>query len=124
MIPASAARVHGRRALPGFGVLAAALAGLALVQPWAALVYLLASLLTFVVFAFDKAAARRGSRRTPERVLYALAFAGGWPGALLAQRVLRHKSAKPAFTLRLWLSIGAHVAVCGTLAWLLGSAGG
>ncbi len=114
----------GWRALPGMGVLAAGLAALWFLQPLAAAVYLFASVITFACYAIDKAAARHRSRRTPEWVLHALALVGGWPGALLAQRLLRHKSAKPAFQLRFWLTVCANVAVCWMLALLLGSAGG
>ena len=76
----------------------------------------MASAITFIVYAIDKSAARRGDRRTPERHLHLLAFAGGWPGGLLAQRLLRHKSRKPAFHLVLWMSALLHI---GALAWLL-----
>lgn len=77
---------------------------------WLALVYLVASAWTFVVYAADKAAAKRGGRRTPERVLHAMAVAGGWPGALLAQRFLRHKSAKPGFRPVFWATVLVNVA--------------
>jgi uncharacterized membrane protein YsdA (DUF1294 family) len=78
--------------------------------PWGglALVYLVASLVTFAVYALDKRAARRGDRRVAERTLHWLALVGGWPGALLAQRLLRHKTRKPFFRIMLWLTIGLH----------------
>ena len=53
-----------------------------------------ASVLCFIAYARDKAAARAGRWRTPERTLLLLGLAGGWPGAMLAQRWLRHKSNK------------------------------
>src|ERR1051326_813438 len=68
---------------------------------WFALVYLLASAITFLVYKNDKSCAQRGSRRTPEATLHALSFAGGWPGALLAQQLLRHKSVKREFRMLL-----------------------
>ena len=60
-------------------------------------VYLTASLLTFCVYAFDKSAAMNRRWRTSERTLHALSFAGGWPGALIAQRLFFHKSKKASF---------------------------
>ena len=62
--------------------------------------YLLASVLCFLLYAADKRAAIVGARRIPESTLLAAGLFGGWPGALLAQRLLRHKSAKPAFRRR------------------------
>jgi uncharacterized membrane protein YsdA (DUF1294 family)/cold shock CspA family protein len=54
--------------------------------------YLLISLITFMIYAKDKTAAKRDSWRTPENTLHMLALIGGWPGALLAHKLLRHKS--------------------------------
>lgn len=59
--------------------------------------YLFASQVTYVAYAWDKSAARHGRQRTRESTLHLLALIGGWPGALLAQGSLRHKSSKPAF---------------------------
>lgn len=61
------------------------------------MVYFCASALTFTVYAFDKAAARRRQPRTSERTLHLLGLGCGWPGALLAQKILRHKLVKQAF---------------------------
>ena len=73
------------------------------------------SLFAFIAYALDKSAARRGDRRTPERTLHLIALAGGWPGGMLAQRMLRHKTRKPAFHVVLWTSALLHLAA---LAWL------
>ncbi len=83
---------------------------------WLALLYLVASLLTFAVYALDKRAARRGDRRVAERTLHWLALVGGWPGALLAQHLLRHKTRKPFFRTMLWLTVGLHVVMLTALA--------
>lgn len=53
--------------------------------------------LTFGGYAVDKHAAQRGRWRTPESQLHLLELLGGWPAAGLAQQVLRHKRAKPAY---------------------------
>ena len=65
-------------------------------------VYAGASLLAFVVYAWDKSAAQGGHWRTAENTLHMIALFGGWPGALLAQRVLRHKSSKASFLATFW----------------------
>ncbi|MFZ5567628.1 MAG: DUF1294 domain-containing protein [Pseudomonadota bacterium] len=68
----------------------------------------LLSLLSYAVYASDKRAAQQGRRRVPERTLHLLALLGGWPGALLAQRRLRHKTAKPSFLIVFWLTTLGH----------------
>lgn len=57
---------------------------------------------TFMVYAYDKWAAPRERTRVPERRLHTFALIGGSPAALLAQRVLRHKSVKRSFQVVLW----------------------
>lgn len=87
--------------------------------PAVALAYLLASVVCFAAYARDKAAARAGRARTRERTLLLLGLAGGWPGAVLAQQALRHKTRKQPFQGRFRLSVLAHVGVAGALAWLI-----
>ena len=61
--------------------------------------YLVASVVCFTTYAVDKSAARAGRWRTSEQTLHLLALLGGWPGALIAQSLLRHKSKKTGFLL-------------------------
>ena len=79
-----------------------------------------ASLVTFVAYALDKSAAQRRAWRTPESTLLALGLAGGWPGALIAREVLRHKSKKSSFRIQLWVTVMMN---CAALAWLFTEGG-
>jgi uncharacterized membrane protein YsdA (DUF1294 family) len=67
-----------------------------------AYLYIAISTITFAMYAFDKSAARKGKWRVPETRLHLLSLLGGWPGAYLAQRRLRHKSAKVSFKRVYW----------------------
>jgi uncharacterized membrane protein YsdA (DUF1294 family) len=82
--------------------------------------YTVASAWTFLAYWWDKSAAQRGAWRTRESSLHAFALFGGWPGALLAQDVFRHKSNKPAFQATFWTTALLN---CGVLAWWLHAAG-
>ncbi len=55
------------------------------------------NVLTLLVYMDDKINARRGGRRTSERVLLMLSAAGGSAGALISIFIGRHKSRKPRF---------------------------
>ena len=66
------------------------------------IVYLVFSLATFAAYALDKSAAEKGNWRTSESTLHFLALAGGWPGALIAQSRLRHKTRKQPFRAVFW----------------------
>lgn len=76
---------------------------------WAALVYVVASLVTVVAYAFDKSRVKRSGRRVPEATLNILAFAGGWPGGILAQQSLRHKTQKASFRRKFWIAVVANI---------------
>lgn len=71
--------------------------------------YLAASAVCFLVYAVDKSAAAKGRWRVSERMLIFLGLAGGWPGAIVAQQVLRHKSNKAAFRSAFWGSVLLNV---------------
>ena len=78
--------------------------------------YIVGSLFTFIMYARDKSAAKKGSWRTQESTLHLLSLAGGWPGALVAQQNLRHKSKKQSFRSVFWVTVFIN---CGAFIWLL-----
>jgi uncharacterized membrane protein YsdA (DUF1294 family) len=59
----------------------------------------------------------------PESTLILLGLAGGWPGAIIAQQVLRHKSNKKDFRSAFWasvvLNVLAFVALCSPMVSLV-----
>ena len=50
------------------------------------------NLVTFAVYGIDKAKAKRGTWRVPEKTLFLLPLLGGSVGALLGMRVFHHKT--------------------------------
>ena len=78
---------------------------------------LLLNIATFFSYAFDKSAAEQGRWRTSEKTLHALAAAGGWPAAWLAQRALRHKSRKQPFLTIYVLTVLLNLGALGLLLW-------
>lgn len=95
--------------------LVTALAVLDLLPAAVAAVSLALSLVTFLLYRVDKAAAVRGSRRFPESILHMVSVLGGWPGALLAQRLYRHKTRKRPF--QGWFRVTVALN-CAVVAWL------
>lgn len=96
--------------LAGFAALYLAASVLWHTPPLVAVVYGVLSLTCFAAYAIDKRAARSGNWRTPERTLLMLGLFCGWPGALLAQQWLRHKSSKKSFRRQFWLTVLFNVA--------------
>lgn len=75
-----------------------------------------ASVVAFIAYWADKSAAKRNQWRTQESTLHLFALLGGWPGALAAQRVFRHKTSKSSFQAVYWITV---VLNCAALGWLL-----
>ena len=80
--------------------------------------YILLSLIAYVMYCVDKAAASRGYRRTPENTLHFVDLLGGWPGGLVAQHQFRHKTVKASFQFTFWLTVLVNLAIA---AWLASS---
>lgn len=80
------------------------------------LYYLLSGAAAFFAYWLDKRASKNERWRIPESRLHLLSLLGGWPGALVAQRVLRHKTRKQPFQAIYWTTVVLH---CAMLAWAL-----
>ena len=72
--------------------------------------YVILGVITYGMYAKDKAAAQNGDWRTPESTLHLLSTLGGWVGALVAQTYLRHKSQKPEFRIVYYLTVIINLA--------------
>ncbi|WP_436715833.1 cold shock and DUF1294 domain-containing protein [Roseiconus lacunae] len=78
--------------------------------------YLISSVITFFVYAWDKSAAVAKRWRTAENSLHLCDLLGGWPGGILAQQLYRHKTSKRSFQVAFWVTVAAN---CGAVALLL-----
>lgn len=96
----------------GFGPTAASWIG-----GWCAAV----SCFAYLIYAWDKRQAQDKQWREPESLLHFVGLAGGWPGAFIAQRHLRHKSAKIGFQFVFWLTVLTYevIAIDFLLGWPL-----
>ena len=105
---------HGSRSsrllvIPIFAGIYLALAFFWPIPVWVAAVYGGMSILTAIVYAIDKSSARSGGWRVSESSLLALGFLGGWPGAIVAQQLLRHKTVKESFRNQFWATVVVHI---------------
>lgn len=80
-------------------------------SPLPLLAYAVASLLAFGLYRYDKQQAAAGQWRTPEKILHGVELLGGWPGALVAQQMFRHKTRKLSYQLLFWLIVAVHQVV-------------
>ena len=71
--------------------------------------------MTFTVYGVDKAKARRGAWRVPEKTLFLLPLLGGSVGALLGMLVFRHKTKHWYFVWGIPLILLAQIALA---AWV------
>ena len=96
-------------AIPAFGSVYLFVDALWRVPGWVAGLYVALSGICFAAYALDKAAAVAGRWRVSEGTLLTLGLAGGWPGAIAAQQLLRHKSSKTQFRSTFWISVTLNV---------------
>lgn len=73
--------------------------------------YLGTSIVAFSAYALDKSAAQNNRWRTQESTLHLLGLIGGWPGALVAQRLFRHKTKKQSFQITFWATVILNCAI-------------
>lgn len=114
--PARVARPSGIKAAPSWGLGSLiALGGFILAyllmtiikgtSPYLALGYVVMSLACGTAYWVDKSAAQTGQWRVSEGTLLTLGLFGGWPGAIVAQQTLRHKTSKQSFRLAFWATV-------------------
>ena len=72
---------------------------------------LIAGVITFAFYVWDKRQAKKNGWRVPEKRLHLLAAIGGWCGAAIGQKYVRHKSQKLSFKIVTVLSALFHSAI-------------
>jgi uncharacterized membrane protein YsdA (DUF1294 family)/cold shock CspA family protein len=106
--------------VPLFAVLFVLVATYWMMPLWAILLYPLMSVATFALYYVDKTAALQGRWRTRETTLQLAGLLGGWPGAVIAQQVLRHKNRKASFQAAFWCIVVLNVAILLVIVWYEG----
>jgi uncharacterized membrane protein YsdA (DUF1294 family)/cold shock CspA family protein len=96
-------------AIPAFLAVYVIVSLLRPVPYWVAVLYVGISALCFIAYAVDKQAAIHGRWRISESVLLSLGLLCGWPGAILGQQLLRHKTKKTRFRSAFWGSVALNV---------------
>ena len=81
----------------------------------------LVSLIAYGLYAHDKRRAREKGWRVSEATLHFIELIGGWPGAFIAQRRLRHKCSKISYQAVFWLIVIAYqfAAIDALMSWSL-----
>ena len=74
--------------------------------PFAVLaLYVVVSVISFLIYRHDKSAAQQNQWRTGEGTLILLGVLGGWPGAFVAQQFFHHKTKKRSFQIAFWVTV-------------------
>lgn len=107
----------GWLAVVAFVVLLAALTLFFGLPAWVSVAYFVLSIGCFTAYAIDKSAAVTGRWRVTEARLLIIGLLGGWPGAVVAQRVLRHKTRKTAFISIFWVTVAVNVIAVVVFGW-------
>jgi uncharacterized membrane protein YsdA (DUF1294 family)/cold shock CspA family protein len=93
-----------------FGGIVAAISSVTPVSPDWFNIYGIASFGCLIGYWIDKNAAIKKNWRISETVLLLLGLVGGWPGAIVAQEVFRHKTRKSAFRYLFWMTVAINMA--------------
>jgi len=76
--------------------------------------YIVLSFVSAIMHAVDKRRAIKQRRRISERSLHSMELVGGWPGAVMMTRAIKHKTSKASYMWTLY-AIGAfHI-----IGWVL-----
>ena len=77
--------------------------------------YLGMSLVTYMAYRVDKLAAAESGQRVREDTLHLMELLCGWPGALIAQQSLRHKTRKTSYRIAFLCVVLINLAALGWL---------
>lgn len=119
LTPSPRASRLGYLAVLGFVGIALVVAFIRPIPEWVWLLYLGMSSVTFVAYALDKRAAAVGGWRLSEGSLLGLGLACGWPGAVLAQQLFRHKTLKMGFQVTFWITVAVNVVAFVVFSWVV-----
>ena len=78
-------------------------------------IYIFASAFIYLLYLIDKSAAISSGWRGSEVTLHLGSLLCGWPGALIAQDQLSHKTTKKEFQRVFWITVASN---CGVIFWL------
>ncbi|MDX1505145.1 MAG: DUF1294 domain-containing protein [Spongiibacter sp.] len=73
------------------------------------MLFLVASGVAYLAYAKDKASAKSGDWRVSENTLHIISVFCGWPGAIIAQEKLRHKTKKTSFRIAFWITVAINL---------------
>ena len=122
LVRPSTPRPAGRGAVFGFVVIALFVGAIILSSSFASVhigviaVYAAMSTVTFIAYGVDKLRARSGQWRVSEATLLVMGFVGGWPGAIVAQQLFRHKTRKARFRQAFWGSVALNLLIFAIIA--------
>jgi uncharacterized membrane protein YsdA (DUF1294 family) len=118
MVTTRPARRPATRPLAALALLMLLLAALILGRApfWLGGIYIVAGPISGLLYVVDKRAAQAGAWRISEATLHLVDFCCGIIGGLLAQQMLRHKTAKPGYRLTTWIIVAIHGAVLAAIA--------
>lgn len=78
---------------------------------WVTAIILAANLVAALCYTLDKTAAQNDGLRISEGLLHLFGIAGGWPGGLIAQQKLRHKTRKQSFQVAFWITAAINLCI-------------